>query len=107
LDQELEGIAFAPLTRDTQFIPLGNDLGLNQTPEKSLLQQTKGWAEDWDNLVAKWASALEELAKAFLAGMASIDPSPGACQHCDLKPVCRIEQIRRTERSSTENEAFE
>ena len=107
LDQELEGIAFAPLTRDTQFIPLGNDLGLTQTPEKSLLQQTKGWAEDWDNLVAKWASALEELAKAFLAGVASIDPAPGACQHCDLKPVCRIEQIRRTQRSSAENEAFE
>ena len=44
--------------------------------------------------------------KAFLAGVASIDPAPGACQHCDLKPVCRIEQIRRTQRSSAGKRGF-
>lgn len=107
LDTELQGIAFAPLTRDPQFIPLGNNLGLTTAADKSVSHQTKGWAEDWDELVAKWASSLEALASAFLEGDASIDPSAGACQHCDFTSVCRINQLRRTGHSFPENEISE
>ena len=107
LDKALKGIAFAPLTRDADFIPLGDSLGLNKTGDKSLSQQTQGWAEDWDDLVDKWGSALEHLAQAFLDGAANVDPAPGACQYCDLKPVCRITQLRQQEHWVSEHESFE
>lgn len=99
LDPALEGIAFAPLARESQFISLGNDLGLTKTPDRGLAHQTAGWAGDWKDLISKWSSALALLAEAFVEGDPNIDPTPGACQHCELKSVCRIEQLRQTDRS--------
>lgn len=107
LDGAIAGIAFAPLTRDGHFIPLGDNLGLTSGVNKSLSQQTQGWAEDWDELVSKWTSALALLAQAFLDGVASVDPTPGACQYCDLQPACRIGQLRRTAHVSPEAESGE
>ena len=106
LNPALEGIAFAPLARESQFISLGSDLGLTKTPDRGLAHQTAGWAGDWKDLVSKWSSALASLAEAFVEGDPSIDPTPGACQHCELKSVCRIDQLRQTDRplSLMENE---
>jgi len=109
LNPALEGIAFAPLARESQFISLGDDLGLTKTPDRGLAHQTAGWAGDWEALVSKWSSALALLAEAFVEGDPSIDPSPGACQHCELSSVCRIDQLRQTDPSLslTGNEAME
>lgn len=109
LNPALEGIAFAPLARESQFISLGDDLGLTKTPDRGLAHQTAGWAGDWEELVSKWSSALALLAEAFVEGDPSIDPSPGACQHCELSSVCRIDQLRQTDPSLSliGNEAME
>ena len=61
---------------------------------KPLDQQTTGAASTWQELVAQWHTALHQLAADFLEGAADVAPQPGACQFCDLAPVCRINQLR-------------
>ena len=107
LDNTLKGIAFAPLTRDGHFVPLGENLGLTSGADKDLSKQTQGWAEDWDELVSKWSSDLSLLAQAFLDGVANVDPTPGACQHCELQSACRIGQLRRAAHVVLEDESSE
>ncbi|MGA1581263.1 MAG: PD-(D/E)XK nuclease family protein, partial [Luminiphilus sp.] len=107
LDNTLKGIAFAPLTRDGHFVPLGENLGLTSGADKDLSKQTQGWAEDWDKLVSKWSSDLGLLAQAFLDGVANVDPTPGACQHCELQSACRIGQLRRAAHVVLEDESSE
>lgn len=97
LDNTIEGVAFAPLVRESQFISLGNNLGLATASEKSLMQQTEGWSDEWSDVIAKWTSGIERLAADFLAGLTTADPLPGVCQHCDLQAACRIDQLRRTD----------
>lgn len=46
----------------------------------------------WQGLLANWRGVLEDLALAFRAGDARVDPkhNPRTCRECDLGPLCRI-----------------
>jgi ATP-dependent helicase/nuclease subunit B len=59
---------------------------------RDLLPNVKGVDPpgSWKVRRAEWIHRLEELAKAFLAGNAVIDPKPGACEYCHVSSVCRI-----------------
>ncbi len=107
VDATSEGVAFAPLARDSQFISLGTNLGLSSAPDKTLSQQTSGWSDSWNDLIEKWASGLEQLAGAFLDGATTVDPLPGTCEHCDLASVCRVDQLRRLDDGSGMSEVVE
>ncbi len=96
LDQAIEGIAFGalPAGDPVKFVAMGEDLGMGKVGAKPLDQQTTGAASTWQELVAQWHTALHQLAADFLEGAADVAPQPGACQFCDLAPVCRINQLR-------------
>jgi ATP-dependent helicase/nuclease subunit B len=59
---------------------------------RDLLPNVKGVEPpgSWKVRREEWIHRLEELAKAFLAGNAVIDPKPGACEYCHVSSVCRI-----------------
>jgi hypothetical protein len=44
----------------------------------------------------EWSDCIEQLAKDFIGGRASVDPRefPLTCDHCDLHAVCRIHENR-------------
>jgi ATP-dependent helicase/nuclease subunit B len=70
--------------------------GIANTPE--LLPKVRGveaefGMEESDAWVARrgqWLARVEELAAAFVAGRAAVDPKPGACDYCHVASVCRI-----------------
>jgi ATP-dependent helicase/nuclease subunit B len=60
-------------------------------------------AEDWAALNDRWRQILIQLAEAFVAGDASVDPlSSATCLQCGLQPLCRVdapvEQVEETTR---------
>jgi RecB family exonuclease len=44
----------------------------------------------WPLRQQEWLARVENLATAFLAGRAVVDPKPGACDYCHVASVCRI-----------------
>jgi ATP-dependent helicase/nuclease subunit B len=46
--------------------------------------------EAWPLRRGEWLARVENLAAAFLAGRAVVDPKPGACDYCHVASVCRI-----------------
>ncbi len=95
LDPKIQGIAFAELSASdpVQFIALGEDLGLAKGDNKSLEQQTRSIAATWPELVAQWKASLQQLAREFMAGEASVSPQPSACDYCDLASLCRTNEV--------------
>lgn len=49
-------------------------------------------APDWPTLLAYWRSTLTQLARAYVAGEAAVDPLPQACTWCHLSTMCRIHE---------------
>ncbi len=98
LDDNIQGIAFASIAEQPpQFVGLGEALGLTSQNEKPLQQQTKGVAEQWQELVEAWRGSLTALADDFIAGKAGVDPVSGACRYCNLSSVCRVRQLEQGE----------
>lgn len=58
-----------------------------------LLPGCKAGDTPWAEQLAAWRQVLESLAAEFLAGYAAVAPQPGACDHCDLPPLCRIGEL--------------
>jgi ATP-dependent helicase/nuclease subunit B len=52
--------------------------------------------EAWPIRRKEWMSRVENLAAAFLAGRAIVDPKPGACDYCHVASVCRIADQQAT-----------
>jgi len=46
--------------------------------------------EAWPLRRKEWLTRIENLAAAFIAGRAAVDPKPGACDYCHAASVCRI-----------------
>jgi RecB family exonuclease len=46
--------------------------------------------EAWPVRQAEWIARVENLVSQFLAGEASVDPRPKACEYCHVVSVCRI-----------------
>ena len=108
LDPKIQGIAFAelPASDSVQFIALGEELGLGKGDDKSLEQQTRSIAATWPELVAQWEASLQQLAREFMAGEATVSPQPGACDYCDLASLCRInEQSANADPAALEDSA--
>ena len=95
LDSKIRGIVFAELSTSdpVQFIALGEGLGFAKSDGKSLDQQTRSIAATWSELVAQWEASLQQLAMEYIAGEASVNPQPGACDYCDLASLCRINKL--------------
>jgi len=44
----------------------------------------------WAIRQEEWLGRIEQLASDFIAGRASVDPRPKACEYCQVVSVCRI-----------------
>jgi probable DNA repair protein len=76
----------------------GKEIKLNGlVEEKGLLpvHYKAVYKGDWEALLADWKTWLHKLAGEVMQGRADIDPvdPKKSCKYCDLKPLCRIEEI--------------
>lgn len=88
MDQPVEGLFFAQLkpralkavgwSRTTQF------------PVKG--RSRKNLHPDWDGFLDHSREAVQNIAAEFVDGWAAVDPQPGACTFCNLKPLCRVNE---------------
>ena len=89
-------VAFARLKRGAEgFEGIGEDPGW--APGLSRLGAGRGGEREFDDMAAlksHWARVLGDLAEAFAAGDAAVDPKPNACRYCDLAALCRIDEVR-------------
>ena len=49
----------------------------------------------WMAQLRSWQTTIQNLAEEFEQGRAARTPLPNACDYCEIKPVCRIEEDRR------------
>ncbi len=87
------------------WIGVARDPGL--IPGIRALGETRALAEhgDWAGLLRHWRGVLEELAAAFRAGAARVDPKQGlnTCRDCDLATLCRVHETH-PERASEDSD---
>lgn len=91
LGEDVTGMATVNVTaREVRFDGIAN-VG-------ELLPKVKGVEADfgtepgdaWPKWRQEWRSRIEQLAAAFVAGRAAVDPKPGACDYCHVASICRI-----------------
>lgn len=86
LGADVIGLATVNVTaREVRFTGVAASGGI--LPRVRALPPARG---DWPTQQRAWRERLEALVRAFLAGEARVDPAPGACEYCHVKPVCRI-----------------
>jgi len=54
------------------------------------LGRRRAAAPPWPELLLHWRQVIDTLAREFAAGIASVQPLPGACRNCHLPGLCRI-----------------
>jgi ATP-dependent helicase/nuclease subunit B len=76
--------------RQVRFDGLARDANL--LPKVKAAQATAGRAAApaWRERQLAWRATLERLIAGFLAGDATVDPLPGACNYCQVIDICRI-----------------
>ncbi|AKP74283.1 putative DNA repair protein [Piscirickettsia salmonis] len=70
------------------------DIGLNKKEHriKALSEFKDSVTESWSEQMTHWQTILEKAAADFGEGKAGVFPSEQACQYCELKPLCRIQE---------------
>ena len=103
-EPQAKAIAFAQVRAgDMKLVALAAEKGILPGARTLPDARLKRAAETWDAQLSAWRGELERLARGFAAGEARVDPLPGACEYCDLKPLCRI-HARETQ-SENDDEA--
>jgi hypothetical protein len=49
---------------------------------------------EFEEQLAEWTRVLGALAEKFRAGLAEVDPKPGACDNCGLTGLCRVRELQ-------------
>lgn len=84
-------IAFAQVRAgEMKLVALAADDGILPGARTLPDGRLKRAADSWGEQLVFWRAELERLARGFAGGEAAVDPKPGACEYCDLKPLCRI-----------------
>ena len=47
----------------------------------------------WSELTSHWKTTLTQLSNDFFAGHAQVNPLIPACEYCELKPLCRVNNV--------------
>nr|CRH04804.1 Putative ATP-dependent deoxyribonuclease (subunit B) [Candidatus Magnetococcus massalia] len=103
------GLAFAsmdPADQKEPWVAMGE--------EEGLLPKMRGWEKvvppdsvtSWGAVLKQWRQTLTELAEAFIAGEAAVDPDGGekGCGFCDLSALCRRTTLMATPQSFADDE---
>ncbi len=59
---------------------------------KQFKSQTAEEKKDWDKYIEASRDNIERLANDFVRGVAEVDPIKGACNYCNVKPFCRVNE---------------
>jgi ATP-dependent helicase/nuclease subunit B len=83
---QVDGVYFASLRREAQQAAgYGRKQYFNE----------KTQTPDWNAQLRSWQTTIRNLAEGFEKGRAARTPLPKACDYCEIKPICRIEEDRR------------
>jgi probable DNA repair protein len=96
VDGDIAGVLFAQVkTGGMVFKGVTEDAGIApKVAPYDKLKQTKDTGS-WLNVLSGWRTTMEALATDFRNGEASVDPKiyPVTCQYCELKPLCRVNEL--------------
>ncbi len=99
LGDRIAGIAFARVRRDEteeSYLAglcdetMAEAVGLG-VASNSIVARKQGILT-WAGLVARWDEVFERLARSIANGEAAVAPQPGACDQCDQRLLCRIDE---------------
>ena len=92
---DIAGVYYAQVrSTEQKLIGLAGEAEqLTETPKARV--KTTPTASGWVQQQALWRQQLIGLATEIAAGDARVNPLPNACRHCDLKPLCRVDEKRR------------
>ena len=93
---DIAGVYYAQLRDDECKL-----VGLAGTAEqltdgKNRQIKTSATEPSWSAQQSLWSDQLLAAAGEIAAGSAHVAPSANACRHCHLKPLCRVDEKRRT-----------
>ena len=96
-NEEIKGVSFAQVARnqcgfkgvasDDAMLPKVNTTVNKSRGGQATTRQLEGWS-DWR---AHWQESLDAIAAEVQSGLATVTPMKTACLHCELKPLCRID----------------
>lgn len=87
----VDGLLFGQVLRgDLKLVGLTKD---PQVPG----QKSNALGIGWGRQQREWGETVHRLARNFRQGEAAVDPKTKACDFCEIKPLCRIQEIRATE----------
>ncbi|MBV9611671.1 MAG: PD-(D/E)XK nuclease family protein [Acidobacteriaceae bacterium] len=98
MPHQVDGMFFGQLKpRTAQLAGYARETHIagQKPPAKNL-----SWGEYLDDRIA----VVERLAESFMAGEAAVDPVRGACDYCDLAPLCRVNELRCGENKDNDDE---
>ena len=88
IDPEIASVAYACISdKDVKAVGIGEQ-PLTDSVSRSL--QIKPTPEPWAEQRQQWQHTLTQLAQALRDGDATVTPRKGACRHCHLQGLCRI-----------------
>ncbi|MBF0471797.1 MAG: PD-(D/E)XK nuclease family protein, partial [Gammaproteobacteria bacterium] len=107
---DIAGVLFAQVKAgDMAFKGVAAEGGL--APDVKSYQELKQTSEagSWPDVLEDWRVTMERLGEAFRNGEAMVDPKkyPTTCTYCDLKPLCRIHELRVLDGESNDMEEQE
>lgn len=104
---DIAGVLFAQVkTGGMAFNGVAEDDGLAPGVKSyESLKQTRE-ANSWSDVLRDWRATMERLGETFRNGEASVDPKqyPVTCTYCELKPLCRINELTVLDGESSETE---
>ena len=88
---KVSSISFAQLKKgDMKYVGLTNSEASFSCLKK--LEESKADESQWGDQLAHWKGVLQSLSNEFMQGEARVNPTPKACDYCDLTSFCRINE---------------
>jgi len=88
-EHNIQSIAFAQVKKgDHKYAGITNvesSFSALKTIEKE-----KASTANWESQLTQWKGSITSLANEYIRGYAAVEPSPKACEYCDLSPLCRV-----------------
>lgn len=95
LGNDVDGIFFGQLKpRDLRAVGFSR--------EQHFLDRTANIKRDWDFFMQESRTNIERITRGFVEGFAAVDHIKGACDYCNIKPLCRVYESNQREREEQE-----
>ena len=98
-----EKFGFEGLSADDGLLPDTREFTQDKRARKVLAELktlTDKDTPEWTDLFDYWRAVLENLAREFRDGVATVTPKPRACDWCEQQPLCRIHEVNQGDHSN-------